>query len=74
MHFTLDNSVYRAEKTCPLLRLDNLVAVPNKLMIMRCTLHSTTCPLVEVVYIFFHSYHVVSIGGDCYNSYNGSVL
>ena len=72
MHFTLDNSVYRVEKTCPLLRLDNLVAVPNKLM--RCTLHSTTCPLVEVVYIFFHSYHVVSIGGDCYNSYNGSVL
>ena len=57
MHFPLDNSVCRVETTCPLVRLDNLVASPSKLM--RCIFHSTTpdpdcrvettCPLVQVV-------------------------
>ena len=44
MRFPLDNSVCRVERTCPLVRLDNLVAVPSKLM--RCIFHSTT-PTVE---------------------------
>ena len=69
MHFTLDNSVCRVEKTCPFLRLDNLTAVANKLM--RWILHSTTCPLVQVVKYIFPLVLVVSIGRDCYN---GSVL
>ena len=44
MRFPLDNSVCRVETTCPLERLDNLVAVLSKLM--RCIFHSTT-PTVE---------------------------
>ena len=32
MHFPLDNSVCRVETTCPLVRLDNLVAFLSKLM------------------------------------------
>ena len=44
MHFPLDNSVCRVETTCPLVRLDNSVAVPSKLM--RCSFHSTA-PSVE---------------------------
>ena len=44
MRFPLGNSVCRVETTCPLVRLDNLVAVPSKLM--RCVFHSTT-PTVE---------------------------
>ena len=70
MHFPLDNSVCRVETTCPLVRLDNLVAVPSKLM--RCSFHSTA-PSVEsrqlvrsykLLKVFFHLCHVDSIGHD----------
>ena len=71
MHFPLDNSVCRVETTCPLVRLDNLVAVPSKLM--RCSFHSTA-PFVEsrqlvrsckLWKVFFHLCHVDCIGHDC---------
>ena len=71
MHFPLDNSVCRVETTCPLVRLDNLVAVPSKLM--RCSFHSTA-PSVEsrqlvrsykLWKVFFHLCYVDSIGHDC---------
>ena len=58
MHFTLDNSVCRVEKTCPLLRLDNLVVVPNKLM--RCILHSTTSPLRRTSCEIYFSTRIMS--------------
>ena len=54
MHFPLDNSVCRVETTCPLVRLDNLDAVPSQLM--RCIFHSTTYPLVQILKSIFHSY------------------
>ena len=70
MHFPLDNSVCQVETTCPLVQLDNLVAVRSKLM--RCSFHSTA-PSVEsrqlvrwykLWKVFFHLYHVDSIGHD----------
>ena len=70
MHFPLDNSVCRVKTTCPLVRLDNLVAVPSKLM--RCSFHSTA-PSVgsrqlvrsyKLWKVFFHLCHVDSIGHD----------
>ena len=72
MRFPLDNSVCRVETTCPLVGLDNLVAIPSKLM--RCIFDSTT-PTVEsrqlvcsynLWKVFFHSCHVDSIGHDCH--------
>ena len=70
MQFPLDNSVCRVETTCPLVRLDNLVAVPIKLM--RCSFQ-WTAPSVEsrqlvrsykLWKVFFHLCHVDSIGHD----------
>ena len=71
MHFPVDNSVCRVETTCPLVRLDNLVAFSIKLMRCIFLLDNSDCrvkttgPLVQVVKsIFPLSCHVDSLGHD----------
>ena len=59
---------FSTRQLCPLVRLDNLVAVPSKLM--RCSFHSTAPPVesrqlvrsYKLWKVFFHLCHVDSIG------------
>ena len=70
MHFPFDNPVCRVETTCPLVRLDNLGAVPSRLM--RCIFDSTTLYVESRQFVlsyklwkvFLLSCHVDSIGHD----------